>query len=110
MLARSVGRFRLKAALKGSATRLSSSGASSPEWGTILDGHLPQNDDYKENAALMNEYVSDLYSTTQKIMQGGGENAVKKHKSRGKLLARERINGLLDPGSPFLELSTPAGH
>ena len=35
---------------------------------------------------------------------------MKKHKSRGKLLARERINGLLDPGSPFLELSTLAGH
>lgn len=112
MLARlgRVGRsLRFKAGQMGSAAARLSSGAN-PDWGTVLDGHLPQTDEFKENKALMDEYVSDLYSTTNKIMQGGGENAVKKHKSRGKLLARERINGLLDPGSPFLELSTLAGH
>lgn len=102
-------RYRIQ---RGRVLRTLSSGAgqAGPEWGTVLDGHLPQTEDYKENLALMNDYVSDLYATTAKIMQGGGQNAVEKHKSRGKLLARERINGLLDPGSPFLELSTLAGH
>lgn len=95
------------AQFRGAGTSATTEGA---DWGTILDGHLPQTDEYKENAALMKNYVDDLYATTGKIMQGGGENAVKKHKGRGKLLARERINGLLDPGSPFLELSTLAGH
>ena len=41
---------------------------------------------------------------------GGGEKAVAKHKSRGKLLARERIDGLVDPGSAFLEFSSLAAH
>ena len=42
-------------------------------------------------------------------MEGGGQKARLKHTARGKLLARERIDTLLDQGSPFLELSTLAG-
>ena len=43
-------------------------------------------------------------------MKGGDDKARERHVSRGKLLPRERINQLLDPGSPFLELSPLAGH
>src|SRR3954447_6667887 len=46
-----------------------------------------------------------LAERTRLVQQGGGEEAVRRHQGRGKLLARERINRLLDPGSPFLELS-----
>jgi len=44
------------------------------------------------------------------IHQGGGSKACERHTSRGKLLPRERVQGLLDPGSPFLELSALAAH
>ena len=42
-------------------------------------------------------------------MQGGGAKAIARHRSRSKLLPRERIDRLLDPGAPFLELSPLAG-
>jgi acetyl-CoA carboxylase carboxyltransferase component len=47
----------------------------------------------------------ELAERTRLIQRGGGDEAVRRHRARGKLLARERINRLLDPGSPFLELS-----
>ncbi len=80
------------------------------EWGKVLDGTLIQNEDYKASKAAMEKLVGDLSKTIKVIQKGGGEKACAKHKSRGKLLARERINGLIDPGAPFLELSTLAGH
>jgi acetyl-CoA carboxylase carboxyltransferase component len=49
--------------------------------------------------------VQELRDRLHLVQAGGGEDAVKRHRSRGKLLARERIDLLLDPGSPFLELS-----
>ena len=51
----------------------------------------------------------ELRRRTAVAMQGGGAKAVALHRSRGKLLARERIEALLDPGSPFLEFSALAG-
>lgn len=87
-----------------------SSGTTGPQWGEILDGHLPQNDEFKTNRESMQGHIDSLYRVTSNAMKGGGDNAIAKHKSRGKLLARERINGLVDPGSPFLELSTLAGY
>jgi 3-methylcrotonyl-CoA carboxylase beta subunit len=57
-------------------------------------------------ATIMDEFRRNLTQT----LEGGGADAVAKHKKRGKLLARERIEALLDPGSPFLELSTLAAH
>ncbi|MEW5320199.1 MAG: hypothetical protein WDW38_011291 [Sanguina aurantia] len=53
--------------------------------------------------------LQQLNSEISLALQGGGDKAVKRHRSRGKLLARERIDALLDQGSPFLELSTLAG-
>jgi acetyl-CoA carboxylase carboxyltransferase component len=51
------------------------------------------------------EQVDDLRRLVAQISQGGGEKARGRHTSRGKLLPRERLDALLDPGSPFLELS-----
>ncbi|KAG1061788.1 hypothetical protein G6F42_027586 [Rhizopus arrhizus] len=58
----------------------------------------------------MQRLVDDLNLTTEKIKLGGGEAARKRHLSRKKMLPRDRINRLLDPNSPFLELSALAGH
>lgn len=53
--------------------------------------------------------VSELKRTVQQIQEGGGAKATQRHKSRGKLLARERVAALIDPSSPFLEFSQLAG-
>ncbi|MBT3798375.1 MAG: methylcrotonoyl-CoA carboxylase, partial [Porticoccaceae bacterium] len=66
--------------------------------------------DFSANAEAMKVKVDDLKSILGTINQGGGAKARARHISRGKLLPRERIQGLLDPGSPFLELSTLAAH
>ena len=54
--------------------------------------------------------VADLKSLIRKVEEGGGPREKKLHVKRGKLLPRERITQLLDPGSPFMELSQLAGH
>jgi 3-methylcrotonyl-CoA carboxylase beta subunit len=61
--------------------------------------------EFADNAAHMQVQVDDLKEKIAQIKQGGGEKANKRHTDRGKLLPRERINVLLDEGSPFLELS-----
>ncbi|HSE55387.1 MAG TPA: carboxyl transferase domain-containing protein, partial [Nocardioidaceae bacterium] len=53
----------------------------------------------------MKALVEDLRARLEEARRGGSESARQKHLSRGKLLARERVDQLLDPGSPFLELS-----
>lgn len=58
----------------------------------------------------MEAIVQQLNADVSKIKQGGGEEARKRHLSRGKLLPRDRIDQLIDPGSPFLELSQFAGY
>lgn len=58
----------------------------------------------------MDTLVADLRSTVQGIKQGGGQRARERHTARGKLLPRDRIKALLDPGSPFLEFSQLAAH
>ncbi|XP_066097671.1 methylcrotonoyl-CoA carboxylase beta chain, mitochondrial isoform X3 [Saccopteryx bilineata] len=65
---------------------------------------------YQENYEQMKALVKQLHERAQKIRRGGSEKARQLHISRGKLLARERVDGLLDPGSPFLELSQFAGY
>lgn len=64
----------------------------------------------QENASEMSKLVSELRKITNDVLTGGGPKAIERHTSRGKLLARERINRLVDTGSPFLELSTLAGY
>jgi 3-methylcrotonyl-CoA carboxylase beta subunit len=57
------------------------------------------------NAAAMRAVVADMREKAAAIREGGGEEARRRHLARGKLLPRERVRALLDPGSPFLELS-----
>ena len=70
--------------------------------GTALDKTDPQ---VTANRAIMDGLVDTLRTRIAEIEKGGGDAARKRHQERGKLLPRERINRLLDPGSPFLELS-----
>src|SRR2546421_8381323 len=56
----------------------------------------------------MEELVAELRERTAQVSRGGGEQALEKHRSRGKLTARERIDRLLDPNTAFLELSALA--
>src|SRR5512133_4151504 len=73
---------------------------------TVLSSQIdPRSDTFKRNAEAMRALVADLKARTDKIRLGGGEESRKRHVARGKLLPRERVRALLDPGSPFLELS-----
>src|SRR5262245_11853307 len=65
---------------------------------------------FKSNLAHNLEQVRILRERLQHVQAGGGEHTVALHRQRGKLLARERINALLDPGAPFLELSPLAAY
>ncbi|GAM17261.1 hypothetical protein SAMD00019534_004360 [Acytostelium subglobosum LB1] len=76
----------------------------------ILDGSVDRNSvEYKENLQRMTQSVEQLNNVIDKIKQGGGAKLNERHVSRGKLLARQRIDALVDPGSPFLEFSQLAG-
>jgi len=61
--------------------------------------------DFQANAAALREQVQDLAVQVAKVAAGGGEAARAKHVARGKLPPRERVQMLLDPGTPFLELA-----
>ena len=61
--------------------------------------------DFQANAAAMQSMVDDLQTQLAAVAQGGGEQARARHTARGKLLPRERVLRLLDPGTPFLELA-----
>lgn len=64
----------------------------------------------KQNASAMKSMATDLRKLLVKIQEGGGEKARERHRQHGKLLPRDRIELLLDPGSHFLELSQLAGY
>ncbi|MCC2655975.1 MAG: methylcrotonoyl-CoA carboxylase [Panacagrimonas sp.] len=66
--------------------------------------------EFAANRDLMARLVTELREKTAQVAQGGSESARAKHVARGKLLARDRVNTLLDPGAPFLELSALAAN
>ena len=66
--------------------------------------------EFARNAAEMTAIVADLRDKTAAIGAGGSAQAAARHRARGRLLVRERIDLLLDPGAPFLELSAFAAH
>ena len=66
--------------------------------------------DFVANAAAMRSLVDDLNAKVNKTALGGGDAARAKHTARGKLLPRDRVQMLLDPGTPFLELSPMAAY
>ena len=69
----------------------------------------PRSPEFQANSDTLTALVAELDASLERISLGGGEKARNKHTERGKLLPRERISALLDPGSPFLELSALAG-
>jgi 3-methylcrotonyl-CoA carboxylase beta subunit len=74
---------------------------------TQINSRSPE---FAANSAAMLEQVNDLRALLGRISEGGGAIAQQRHTARGKLLVRERINTLLDPGSAFLEVSALAAH
>ncbi|AOJ19735.1 TPA: methylcrotonoyl-CoA carboxylase [Burkholderia cenocepacia] len=77
----------------------------------IIESKLnPRSEDFRANAAALEAVVADLRAKVEQLAQGGGQAARDKHLSRGKLLPRDRIAQLLDPGAPFLEFSQLAAN
>ncbi|MGE3667612.1 MAG: carboxyl transferase domain-containing protein, partial [Steroidobacteraceae bacterium] len=70
----------------------------------------PASDGYRANRAHMERLVADLRGELARAELGGSEGARARHTARGKLLPRERVATLLDPGSPFLEVAPLAAH
>ncbi|MEO9101209.1 MAG: carboxyl transferase domain-containing protein [Burkholderiaceae bacterium] len=77
----------------------------------ILDTRLnSRTADFQTNADAMRALVADLNAQVEKSAAGGSEQARAKHTARGKLLPRDRVQLLLDPGTPFLEIAPLAAH
>ncbi len=75
----------------------------------IIDTNLQsQSEDYKKNYSAMTAVVQNWRTKVSEVKLGGGKDALAKHKSRGKMTARERIEALVDSESSFLEFSTLA--
>ena len=70
----------------------------------------PRSEGFQANDKAMRDEVMKLRELTAAIAQGGGEKSRARHESRGKLFVRDRIDHLLDEGSPFLEFSALAAH
>jgi 3-methylcrotonyl-CoA carboxylase beta subunit len=66
--------------------------------------------DFARNTEKMGCAVTDLRAKVAEIRGGGGKKSQERHMSRGKMLPRDRVDGLLDPGTPFLELSQLASY
>jgi 3-methylcrotonyl-CoA carboxylase beta subunit len=76
---------------------------------SVLKSRLkPDSEEFRENAAAATAMVADLRAKHALVRQGGDEASRQRHVGRGKLLPRDRVSALLDPGSTFLELSTLA--
>ena len=77
----------------------------------IIESRInPRSAEYGNNAAAMQTQLDDLTQQLAQTALGGSEAARAKHRARGKLLPRERVERLLDSGRPFLELSPMAAH
>jgi acetyl-CoA carboxylase carboxyltransferase component len=74
----------------------------------LLESRVERTNDFARRHARMQELVEELKARTAQVAAGGGEKAIERHRSRGKLLARERIDLLVDPGTAFLELNALA--
>lgn len=69
-----------------------------------------RSEDFQQNASALNLLVDDLRQKVAQISEGGGAAARDKHVARGKLLPRDRVQMLLDPGTPFMEFSQLAAY
>ena len=71
---------------------------------------LPSSEGFAANRAAHLEALREIAEAAELAAEGGGARARERHLSRGKMLPRERVAGLLDPGSPFLEVGATASH
>jgi acetyl-CoA carboxylase carboxyltransferase component len=77
----------------------------------VLESHVDAGSaEFRENLERMSALEADLREKLAQARLGGGEDAVRRQREQGKLLARERVERLLDPGTPFLEIGALAGH
>jgi len=77
----------------------------------IIESRInPRSQEYADNAAAMRAQLDTVREHMARTALGGGEQARAKHVARGKLLPRDRVEQLLDPGTPFLEFSPLAAH
>lgn len=74
----------------------------------IISKISTKSEEFQQNAAAMQLLLTGLDAKMHQVKQGGGAKACAKHQARKKLLVRDRVDLLLDPGSPFLELSALA--
>ena len=70
----------------------------------------PTSSEFARNADVMRGLVAELRDKLNQVAGGGGETSRKRHTSRGKMLARDRVDLLVDPGTAFLELSPLAAN
>src|SRR5512147_1848434 len=76
-----------------------------------IESHLdPASPEFQSNAAHHRALADDLRARLAAVRMGGGADPVARHRSRGKLFVRERVERLLDPRTPFLELSALAAN
>ena len=69
-----------------------------------------RSDEFAENAAAMEAQLATIRAAAELALEGGPERTRKRHLERGKMLPRDRVQNLLDPGSPFLEVGLLAAH
>ncbi|HLM35587.1 MAG TPA: carboxyl transferase domain-containing protein [Gaiellaceae bacterium] len=74
----------------------------------LLQSNVERTDEFARRRGRMEQLVEELRERTAEVARGGGLRAVERHRSRGKLLARDRIDRLIDPGGAFLELGALA--
>ena len=78
---------------------------------SVLKSHIKTNSaEFKSNAEHHKKLAAQLNSELNRVAQGGGKDARARHEKRGKLFVRDRVQKLLDPRTPFLELSPLAAH
>ena len=80
------------------------------DWPVLTSSSDPASDQFRANASTFAALIADLRAVSARAALGGSEAARERHVARGKLLPRDRVAGVLDPGSPFLELSPLAAH
>ncbi|HWJ44308.1 MAG TPA: carboxyl transferase domain-containing protein, partial [Gaiellaceae bacterium] len=75
----------------------------------VLESGVERDEVFERRRERMDSLVAELRERSAQVARGGGEKATERHRSRGKLTARERIDRLVDPGGAFLELNALAG-
>ena len=76
----------------------------------LISQAIPTSEEFQANRKGHLEALESVRTAADAAVQGGGQKSRDRHLGRGKMLPRDRVAGLLDPGSPFLELSATAAH